>query len=273
MERNTKQSEYFFYINVNERSLTKNILPHSHEYYEVEICLSGEGIMNINNQSFDIKPNTLFFLTPSDFHSYTIKKDIKLLNLTFPPHCIEYSQIQDLLLLTNYFVTNLDNAINERIIYFIKQIYRECTSPKFISKKYISHLMSCVLIDLLRLERDNKVYGAEDKQLYPLPIQKAIYHLMSNFKEQITLENTAELIGISPGYLSREFNKTVGIGFKDFLVDLRLKHSTQLILYSNESITDIAYYCGFNSTSYFLRAFKKKYGVSPLVYRKNKENS
>ena len=96
---------------------------------------------------------------------------------------------------------------------------------------------------------------------------------MSNFKEQITLENTAELIGISPGYLSREFNKTVGIGFKDFLVDLRLKHSTQLILYSNESITDIAYYCGFNSTSYFLRAFKKKYGVSPLVYRKNKENS
>ena len=179
MERITNQSEYFFYINVNERSLSSDVLPHSHEYYEVEICLSGEGIMNINNKTFEIKPNTLFFLTPSDFHSYAIKNEVKLINLTFPPHCIEYSQIQDLLLLTNYFVANLDSATNEKLIYFIKQIHRECTSPKFISKKYISHLMSCVLIDLLRLEKNNKIHDTEDKLVYPLPIQKAIYHMKS----------------------------------------------------------------------------------------------
>ena len=104
MDRNKNISENYFSINVYERTSAKNIPVHWHDYYEIEICLGGEGIMTINNKDFPIKRNTLFFITPSDFHSYKITKELKLINLTFPPHCIEYSQIQDLLLLTNYFV-------------------------------------------------------------------------------------------------------------------------------------------------------------------------
>ena len=61
------------------------------------------------------------------------------------------------------------------------------------------------------------------------------------------------------------------MGFKEFLVDLRLKHACQLLVYSNEAITDIAYYCGFNSTSYFLTVFKKRYKMSPLKYRNSEK--
>ena len=268
MDRNKNTSENYFSINVYERNSVSDIPVHWHDYYEIEICLDGEGVMTINNKEFLIKPNTLFFITPSDFHSYKINKELKLINITFPPHCIEYSQIQDLLLLTNCFVCPLKNETLEDIVYMIKQIHTESDQKNYMGKKYISHLMSCLLISLLRLEKNSKKFNSDNINEYPIPVQKAVYHLMANFKEKVTLESVADVVGISPGYLSKEFSKNVGVGFKDFLVDLRLEHACQLLIYSDETITNIAYYCGFNSTSYFLRAFRKKYNNSPLKYRK-----
>lgn len=265
MDRNKIDSENYFFLNVSERTINKNIPTHWHDYYEVEVCLEGEGTMTINGKNYEIKPKTLYFLTPSDFHNYKITKKVDLVNLTFPPHCVEYSQIQSLLLITHHFVSPLDSDTFNNIIYLIKQISQEINHKKYMSKKYISNLMSCFLINLLRLEKQKNLINNPQ---YPISIQKAVYHVMSNFKKDITLESTAKAVYISPGHLSKEFHKNIGITFKDFLTNLRLDYSCQLLLYSNESITNIAFYCGFNSVSYFLRVFKKKYEISPLKYRK-----
>ena len=272
MGRNDNITDDYLSINVSERTFDNDISVHLHECYEIEICLSGKGVITINNKEFPINPNTLIFIAPSDSQKYKIDETVKIINITFPPNCIGYSQIQDLLFIDNCFAIPIDDETCTEIVYLIRRIAKECDSKNYMNEKYVSHLMSCLIILLLRLKKDNSS-DKKDYIYYPIPIQKAIHYIISNFKEPLTLEGVADFLGMSPGHLSREFHKSVGIGFKDFIIDLRLKRAMQLLICTDESITNIAYYCGFNSTSYFLRIFKKKYDVSPLKYRNSEKNN
>ena len=60
-----------------------------------------------------------------------------------------------------------------------------------------------------------------------------------------------------------------GMGFKEYLNYVRLKHAQTALLTTNSSITDIALEYGFNDSNYFKDLFKKVYGKSPREYRKN----
>ena len=271
LDRNDNTIKDYLSINVSERTFDSDISVHLHECYEIYVCLSGRGVITINSREFPIGPDTLIFINPSDSHSYKINEPIKLINITFPPSCIGYSQIQDLLFVNDCFVIPINNEIRDKIVYLIKKIGKECKSNNYMNERYVSHLMSCLIIIMLRLKKinspDTNCYIS-----YSIPIQKAVHYIISNFKDPLTLEGVADVLGISPGHLSREFRENVGVGFKDFIISLRLKHAMGLLVYTNETITNIAYYCGFNSTSYFLRIFKKKYNVSPLKYRNSKKS-
>lgn len=56
---------------------------HFHDYYELEIILEGEGIMTLNGKDICFSSNTVFFISPDDFHSYTLSKDATVLNVSF----------------------------------------------------------------------------------------------------------------------------------------------------------------------------------------------
>jgi len=62
----------------------------------------------------------------------------------------------------------------------------------------------------------------------------------------------------------------MGSSFIQYLKDYRLTMAARLLLASDESILMIAEEVGFDNLSYFNRAFKKKYAMTPREYRKNK---
>ena len=62
-----------------------------------------------------------------------------------------------------------------------------------------------------------------------------------------------------------------GFGFKEYLVNVRIKNACRLLLETNHSITDIAFECGFNDSNYFGDAFRRIKGIAPNKYRRNKE--
>lgn len=267
-------------IKVYERS-TKSVPPHWHDFYELELILEGTGSMNINGREFPLAPNTLYLLTPTDFHSYHVEPEqsLTLINVTFSPDCIEDLTITEMITLTHYIFTELDADTAARLIFLMRQMKEECTGEKFLNKKYSMGLMSCVLVELLRCYKMSQVEdhlgaGLSNSKKHPaphalpLPVQNALYFIRLHFRENITLKDVAQLSGFSEHYMSKLFHRNFGMGFKEYLTSLRLDHARQLLQYSDESITDVAYFCGFNSSSHFLHVFKDKYGTSPLQYRK-----
>lgn len=105
---------------------------------------------------------------------------------------------------------------------------------------------------------------------WDLRIKKMIEYINGHYMEYFRLDGLADEISLSKSACCREFKKYVKCTISEYLLDYRLMKSTKLLLTTDDPMTSIAYQCGFGSTSYFIEKFKKKSGVTPLAYRKEK---
>lgn len=98
-------------------------------------------------------------------------------------------------------------------------------------------------------------------------VRKVQEHINKNYKEEIRLQDLADLVGMTPTAFSRFFKLRTGKSISDYVIDVRLGHATRMLVDSTTSIAEICYDCGFNNISNFNRIFKKKKGNSPKVFR------
>lgn len=93
-----------------------------------------------------------------------------------------------------------------------------------------------------------------------------IEHLQKTHEVE-SLTTLAELYYVSVSKLKADFKKITGIPVITYRNILRLEKARMLILSGNYSQTQIAYACGFSDESYFIRAFKKQFQITPTQYR------
>ena len=99
-------------------------------------------------------------------------------------------------------------------------------------------------------------------------IVTAARFMSEHYAEPITAAEIASAAGFSPNYLSRKFRDAAGIGVHQYLTLIRMQHAALELVSTDDSVTEIAFRCGFSDSNYFKDAFKKIYGVSPREYRK-----
>ena len=98
-------------------------------------------------------------------------------------------------------------------------------------------------------------------------IAKIISYVHQNYMKRITLDDIGELVKMSPEGVSRFFKSKTRQTFLNFLNNYRLNHVIDLMLKTDDFISEICYACGFNNISNFNRFFKKKIGMTPSEYR------
>ena len=92
-------------------------------------------------------------------------------------------------------------------------------------------------------------------------------YIRKHYREKMYLQDIADYIGISPSYLSRLFRKETGKTIQDFINEERVYRSSNLLMYSDLPLSEIAEYVHFPSQSYFGSIFKKLKGMSPKAFR------
>ena len=97
-------------------------------------------------------------------------------------------------------------------------------------------------------------------------IHYCIQHIGLHYQEQLTLEETAHLVYLSAGYLSRIFSHETGISFHQYLNNVRITKAKELIRTTNLRLTDISQMVGYGDQSYFTKVFKRIVGISPKEY-------
>ena len=102
-------------------------------------------------------------------------------------------------------------------------------------------------------------------------IAQAVNFLLEHYQEDISLERVAQELKISPGYFSRLFKAEIGVPFKNYLIEIRMKQAKQLLLRSDLTIAEVATAVGYLDPNYFSEAFHRYEGVSPSQF-KTKEN-
>ena len=117
--------------------------------------------------------------------------------------------------------------------------------------------------DLMRIIQEK--YHAIPKRARKIAEQaREIIH--NEFATDISLQETAERLGLKASYLSRIFKESIGINFKEYLIEYKLTIAKKL-LEEGINVTKVAEKVGYQDVRQFTRIFKKYMGVTPNVYQ------
>lgn len=95
-------------------------------------------------------------------------------------------------------------------------------------------------------------------------------YIEAHFTEDLSLEQLAQFVNLSPFYLSKCFKEEFGISYVDHMTQCRIDRAKEYIRQGGLSFKEIAYAVGYHDPNYFSRVFKKVCGLSPSQYRDRK---
>jgi two-component system response regulator YesN len=99
-------------------------------------------------------------------------------------------------------------------------------------------------------------------------LRKTMAYTEREFHRKLPLSELAELTGFHPSYFSRLFKKHTGLNYKDYLQNVRLGRSLEL-LEEGTSVSEAAELSGFQDVSYFIKVFRESRGITPYAYQKS----
>ena len=147
-----------------------------------------------------------------------------------------------------------------------------------LSDSYINRIEEFSSIKELELFETTMIDGFANrvnsiKKLdYSRPIFECINYIQDHLCEDLSIEKLGNTVFLNPSYLSNLFHKETGTTISEWIQKRRIVEASNMVLNSNETIADIAFFYHFSSQSYFVQCFKKYFNVTPGEYRRNKKN-
>jgi two-component system response regulator YesN len=177
----------------------------------------------------------------------------------FQTTLIGYYLLYDLMVAISKIIDELGGVVQEVI-------------PSLSHKTQLSEIAGSkeTFCDGVRLILDTFIEFRESKSAgkYYAMIQKAKQHIHLHFADQdISLHSVASIVHVSPNHFSTIFSQETGETFIEYLTQVRINKSKDLLLTTTLRSADIAYEVGFGDPHYFSFIFKKHTGISPREFR------
>lgn len=250
---------------------------HYHNAYEIYYLFSGSRKFFINDSIYNINKGDLVLISKGALHRTTYRSD-KGHERMFIYFSDEYLKMlfkrygkEDVVNCFNHPLTVIPLSHRDYIEDLLKKLENEFKNSDTYSPTLLQGYLNELIIFLIRYQKFCDTSSVEHIDKADEVIQQAARYILNNYNNAITLKAISEYVNMSSSYFSRRFKETTGFGFKEYLLNVRIKKASELLLEAKDPITDIAFKCGFNDSNYFGDVFKKVKGISPLQYRKNNE--
>jgi len=141
-------------------------------------------------------------------------------------------------------------------------------------EKFCIHANRCSSVDQLfeylsvMVGESLDVIIVDKKQADTKPIRLAKQYIQQNYMNPISLEEVSSFVGFNPTYFSTLFKKENGGNFVEYLSEIRMNKTKELLRETNLSIAVICEQVGYNDLKNFTKSFKKNVGLKPNEYRK-----
>ncbi|MEK6266463.1 MAG: response regulator [Clostridium sp.] len=100
-------------------------------------------------------------------------------------------------------------------------------------------------------------------------IENVLLYIEERYRENISLDEVAKYINLTPSYVSKLFKKKLGVNFNTYLTTRKINEAKRMLKEENENINEIAFIVGYNEPNYFCKVFKKIEGMTPTKFRQN----
>ncbi|MBM7645930.1 AraC-like DNA-binding protein [Scopulibacillus daqui] len=112
---------------------------------------------------------------------------------------------------------------------------------------------------------------AETDHIRDARMKQMLHWIHSHYAEKIKLEDIARAGQLSRSECCRYFKRLLKTSPLQYVIDYRIQQSLLLLQQQDNTVTDVAFQVGFNSTSYFIDTFRKTIGMTPHIYKKHHE--
>lgn len=240
----------------------EGVNPHWHNYFELEIIAEGKAEHIYNGNKYIAEKGSAHLLSYCDFHSFWAVEDVHLLNLRFKENLLPEELANQTMLKPNKLFCTFSKKELSDAEEKIKLLQSEVKNPSVFGQTLISSVVCELVISIIRKS------GAHEFEETSSPvIQQALAYINSNFREKLTLTETANHLSVSVNYLGTLFKKYLKTNFNEYLNQTRLKYACGLLSSPDLTVKEIAYASGYGSTEYFSYIFKRKMGVTPNEFR------
>jgi len=138
-------------------------------------------------------------------------------------------------------------------------IYAEMTAKSVVEEKksYTYFIFKSIAI-----------YASDRKHNQNTKVYEKIRTFVAeNYNKELSLDKVAEVVGLSPSYLSFIFKETSGVNFVDFINEYRLEKARELLTTTSMTVAQVAESVGYMNANSFSKTFKKYIGVAPGQFR------
>lgn len=251
---------------------------HNHE--EIEIVLSQNNALalvqyesSIGEQySQRIKEGQSFLISPNQPHSLDLSQKAELTLFYLHPRFIE-SAIADSIDTNSLEIDSRFSLVNDTLIREVGVILNYlCSHGTATEKLYIESLANLLAVHLLKnyLNYDLEITHS-NQRLPKRKLKLVLDYIEENLEQKIKLSDLADITGIGKFYFCHLFKNSMAISPYKYVLQQRVSRAKKLLKYSNSSICDISFECGFSNQNNFAKHFKELMGKSPLKYRKEIE--
>ncbi len=247
-----------------------------HNFWEILILMDGELRIMQDDKVYRLSKNQIIFHNPKVFHSLQAE------NNSCPNYFVaSFNVVGDFMERFGSKVINLSEEQMKDVYNIVNMLHREGLDNTVLKVTKFLKIMgdkpvlfqkftSCIELFLIGLSESNmlepKLINNEETMLY----KKAVNTLEDYIYSNITVEELARQCSVSTAHLKRIFSKYAGIGIHEYFLQLKILHAKKL-LSNGMGVTEVAEKMSFSSQNYFSVVFKRKVGVSPLQYKKNRK--
>jgi AraC-like DNA-binding protein len=225
-----------------------------------QYSLSGRGRLDLRDRSWDLRPGSLLILGVPGPHAYYLPADSDHWEFVFLV-LIGREAIRITRMVEQRLGPVLSSAGKPKTLALLYEILEKLFSGEihnpFINSSYTYRLCMTFL--------EESGGDEENRGGRSFDVLKAF--LRDNLRRDISVEEMAEIMGLSRSHLTRLFSREMGMSPRMYLEDLRLKTAMGILFEEKASIKETAARCGISDVNYFCRLFKKRYGISPGKYK------
>lgn len=248
--------------------------PHRHDFYDILFITEGTGTHTIDFVTYEVKPCSIFFLTPGQVHSWDLSSDIKGYTIFFTPEFYLMDCNKKKLLDFPFFhsINNrpclyLDCLVDPVIKQTISEIFNENKQTELGRDNIVRAYLDVLLTKLSRHYFDNTNLEKSNKITYRVRELESL--IDGNFREIRSVKEYASRMNISAKHLNDICKKALNKTVSNLIQERVMLEAKRLLLHSDLTVSQIADQLKFFDKSHFVRFFKKQANQSPELFRRD----
>lgn len=223
--------------------------------------LSGHGVLHYQSQEHILSEGKCFFINCMLHHDYAAcagdQWEFLWLHFYGASSLGYYREFER----SGFHILDVQNRSGFESI--LRRIVAVNQEKQLFCELLTSNLIINLLTEILILNST----GQTEQLLVPDYVSQTAKYIDIHFKEDLSLDALASLQHISKYYLSREFKRYMGITLQEYLINSRINYAKELLKYTDQPVSEIAYACGMHNVSHFIHQFKIKENMTPLSYK------